>query len=341
MFGLSLVCASLILPLFQEEAPPAAATAQEPPPAMEELSYTSMLDRLHDYRWMVLMPRVGEGVASEDFVAQPGRTLRLEIEGPAVISRAWFSSPSGVVDFYLDGAEQPTLSWDLAECGQGQGPDYLVPPLAMALGSSWECHLPLPFAKSMTLEFTPSGLMPVRMQLDIRNFGEGLRFDSIDQSLLSAHQEQIERVARIVLSGEKPATMVKPDPFKVGSARHFEMTEDMVNDMGEYTWSLLGKGMVRWMELQFIHKVPPAEAEEMLRSMELAVELHVDSLAATGDEVFRVPLGDFFGSAPGVNPINSYPMAFDGQTGTLHFRLPIPFEDGMRLVITSDLKEFA
>lgn len=341
MFGIPIVCASLVLPLLQEAAPPAPADAQDSQPAMEVLAYSTMLERLHDYRWMVLMPRHGEGVLARDLVAQPGRTMRLEIAGPAAFTRLWFSSPSGVVHFYVDGAEEPSLSWDLAQCASGNGPAYLTPPLALALGNSWESHLPLPFAESMVMEYTPSGTAGVRVQLDIRNFGEALQFASVSESLLAENQAAIERVAEILTTGERPTTMVKPDPFKAGSARYFEMTPEMTNNMGEYTWALLGRGMVRWIELRFIHQVAPAEVEEMLRSLEMRVELHVDNLAGSGEEIFRVPLGDFFGSAPGAHPLNSYPMGLDGRTGTFHFRLPIPFEDGMRIVLSSDLEEYA
>ncbi|MFK5956819.1 MAG: DUF2961 domain-containing protein [Planctomycetota bacterium] len=339
MLGPSLLCASLLM-AFPQEPPPESSLL--PSPGMMEmkvdaLSYSDLLDRLHDYRWMLEAPRLGEGVHTEDRFVEPGATVRIKMTGPAIVSRLWMSSTLGTVNFYVDASETPTLTWDFAEFAANGIPSYLPSPLGMVLGTSWDSHLPLPFSQSMLVEYTAPKDRGVRLQVDRTDLGEGVVFEPISHALIEANLAHIKRVATIMQSGEKPETTMEHDPFMVGASRKVEWKEGDQIDLGEYRWTLLGSGTVRWMELTFIHKTPPAAMEEMLRGLELVVETNFEKLSQRkGDFLFRVPIGDFFGSAPGANPFYSYAVGLNAETGVFHFRLPMAFKKGMSIVVRSD-----
>ncbi|MDA1114703.1 MAG: DUF2961 domain-containing protein [Planctomycetota bacterium] len=345
MLGSSLVCAFLLMPLQQQEP----STIKVPRPTTgwmvdrgDALDYPDLLQRTHDYIWMLESPRPQEAEHFEDHFVEAGSTITLNWEGPSVISRLWMSATLGTVDFYVDGSEQPTLTWDFAKFAENGIPSYLPSPLGMVLGSSWDSHLPLPFNKSMEVRYTAPESLGVRLQVDCTNLGVGVSFPSVSQELLDTHLGEIKRTAEILTDGVKPETNNNKDPFMVGLSRYIEPTDADLMDIGEYRWTLLGKGMVRWMELTFIHQTPPAEVDEMLRSLEFSIEHNFDSLAQRGgDTVFRVPLGDFFGSGPGANPFYSYPVGLDATTGVFHFRMPIPFDHGISLVVKSSMKDAA
>lgn len=338
MSGSFLVCAGLLCSLSQEPA----ADLQQPSAmaAPEVLPYSTMLEWLHDYRWMIMEPRKGEGVESQTLILDPGAIQRIELEGPGAVSHLWLSSQEGKIRIYVDGADQPTLNWDLVAFAEHGMPQYLPNPLALPLGLGWDVHLPLPFASSMAVEFEAPAHLGMKVQLDVRDFGEGVVFDSVSEASLLKDLAQIERVAEIIRTGERPPSQVKPDPFKVGATRTQEVNPE-TGVSGEFFWFFRGKGMVRWLEITFIHKEGPAPVEEMLRGLKLRLEHHVEKPLQHGKVLLEVPLGDLFGSSLGANPFQSYAVGLDAQTGTFHLRLPIPFEDGMRLVITSDFPEYA
>lgn len=306
------------------------------------LEYPDLLRRTHDYIWMLEAPRAQEAVTTEDHFVEPGGTVRLKWEGPSVISRLWMSETMGTVNFYVDGSEEPSLTWDFAQFVRDGIPSYLPSPLGMVLGTSWDSHLPLPFNTSMVVEYTAPASRAVRLQVDCTNLGVGVSFPSVSRELLGTHLAEIKQTGEILTNGIKPPTNNVRDPFMVGTARNAERKETDVIDLGEYRWTLLGKGMVRWIELTFLHETPPAEVEEMLRNLEFCVELDFDKLAdRSGTPIFRVPLGDFFGSGPGANPFYSYPVGIDPETGVFYFRMPIPFDHGVSLVVKSNMKEAA
>lgn len=346
MLGSTLVYALLLMPVQEQQPPRTVKTPFSSTGLMversEALEYSDLLNRTHDFLWMLEAPRPQEAKHFEDHFVEAGETMTLKWEGPSVLSRLWMSSTLGTVNFYVDGSEQPTLTWDFAKFAQDGIPSYLPSPLGMVLGTSWDSHLPLPFNQSMVVKYTAPGSTGVRLQVDCTNLGVGVTFPSISQALLDANLAIIKNTGEILTMGINPPTNNKQDPFLVGAARYVKPKETDVLDIGDYRWTLLGKGMIRWMELTFIHANSPAEVDEMLRNLELIVEVNFDSLAQrSGDTMFRVPLGDFFGSGPGANPFYSYAVGLDGTTGVFHFRMPIPFEDGISLSVKSTMEEAA
>jgi len=335
------------MPVQQQQKEPSIDYFQRPPTGWmvdrsEKLDYPALLQRTHDYIWMLEAPRPMEGVTTEDRLVQPGESVSLNWSGPSVISRLWMSSTLGTVEFFVDGSEAATLTWDFADFVENGIPSYLPSPLGMVLGTSWDSHLPLPFNKSMMVKYTAPESTAVRLQVDCTNLGVGVSFPSVSKELLDQHLAVIKRTGEILTDGITPETNNKRDPFMVGSSRFVELAPDMTRDMGEYRWTLIGKGMVRWMELTFIHETSPAEVDEMLRSLELSIEMNFKTLVQyEGDVALRVPLGDFFGSGPGANPFYSYPIGLNAETGTFHLRLPIPFEDGMSIIVRSPFEEAA
>ena len=338
MSGSILVCTGLLSLLAQEPS----LDIQQPSAmaAPNQLSYSDMVGRLHDYRWMLQTPRAGEGVKSHDLILEAGETKRLELVGPAAITHLMLSSQAGKVRFFVDGEFKPTLNWDLEVFAKEGVPEYLPYPIGMPLGLAWDTHLPLPFVASMVVEFEAPAASGMRVQCDVRDFGEGMVFDSVSEAVLKKEVAAIARVAEILVTGEHPPSLAQPDPFKVGATR-MQAKNSETGHSGEYFWHFGGKGMLRWVEVTFIHKDPPAPVSEMLRGLEFRVEQGVASSVEEGEVLFRVPFGDFFGSSNGANPFQSYAVGLNAETSTFHMRLPIPYEDGMKLVISSEFTEYA
>jgi hypothetical protein len=316
-------------------------------PADEALDFAALVGRTADLDWMLEAPRPGEGVFehewSTDDAGPDSHTLLLE--GPGALSRLWLSSASGRLELEIDGVAVAVLPADLAAfaaTADDARPDWQKAPLMQVLGHGFTSYLPLPFATSCALRWVdaPAG---ARMQASVRRFGDGvavLGFTAEDLEQ-TASKRALRRSIRFLTGGENPAVPVMPAPFKVGAARlrSPEMPPTVTN--GEFRWPIVGHGIMRWFELDFIHKEAPAPSEEMLRSLVLRVELGSGDIEEPGDVLFEVPLGDFFGSAPGANPWLSPWLGYDIDRGVFYCRLPIPYEYGMKICVASDMTGFA
>lgn len=84
-------------------------------------------------------------------VEENGEAVMMEVDGPGCIYRLWSANPMGELRFYLDGATEPTYTFDFDGLFSGQHPPF-VKPLVYKRGaqmSASDCYLPIPFAKSI------------------------------------------------------------------------------------------------------------------------------------------------------------------------------------------------
>lgn len=316
-------------------------------PADEALDFAALVGRTADLDWMLEAPRPGEGVREYEWVPDEtgGGPPALRFEGPGAISRLWLSRATGSLEVQVDGVTVGVFPADLAafaSTATEARPDWQQAPLMQVLGHGFTSYLPLPFTSSCTLRWidAPAG---ARMQASVRRFGEGVAVRGFTAEDLeqTASKRALRRSIRFLTGGENPVVPVMPAPFKVGAARlRSPELPPSVTD-GEFRWPIVGHGIMRWFELDFIHKEAPAPSEEMLRSLVLRIELGSGDLETPGDVLFEVPLGDFFGSAPGANPWLSPWLGYDIDRGVFYCRLPIPYEYGMKICVSSDMTGFA
>ena len=115
MAGLSLFLLALLA------TPSAAAPQDDPasaPPAIpgafdSELSFKDLVERTYDPRWMLHAITEGEQVEEQSWSVDGNGHASVSIEGQGAVARIWLAQASGRIRIYADGAEQPSIDWDL------------------------------------------------------------------------------------------------------------------------------------------------------------------------------------------------------------------------------------
>jgi hypothetical protein len=221
----------------------------------------------------------------------------LETEGPGALVRIWSANPAGTLRIYLDGAAEPTLEADMADLLGGRV-SLFRPPFAYVSARGSNFYFPIAFARGCKVTMDSDGAF---YQVHYRSYPAGTPVESFSPSALPNLVPQMRRVAGAL---EHPARLVEAFP-----AQTFERRI-----------ALAGPGTLRELEV-----TPSRVDAEALRTAVLVVSVD-------GSETVRVPVGDFFGTGPGLNPFTSL-VAEVRADGALVSRWPMPFFESLEIAI--------
>lgn len=291
----------------------AAGAAQEP----AALDYPALLRRVVDGDWLWSPPRAGERCvqwssfdrASQKGPADPfawygnddrGNYLRIEerdgakefvlvdAEGPGCVARIWSANPSGTLHFDVDGAR--VWSVDFAALCGGKI-DGVPEPLAGMRGRGGNCHLPIPFVKSLKVSATAGDLyyhVDVA-RLDVaRSFAPGL---------LAAHGAAIDALCRGLPTAIPPFRTLVFAP----SARA----------------EIPARTVVQNFRVTLPAALERSRQLEIVRECELVVR-------CGAEETVRVPLADFFAAGSAWREHRTRFLAVAGAAGYCAFPMPMP-----------------
>jgi len=238
-----------------------------------------------------------------------------EADGPGYVARIWSANPKGTLRFRVDGAETPVLEVPFQELCRGDDPRFPAP-LAGIFGRGWNALVPLPFAESLLLTCTEKDFY---FQVDLHLLPPGTRTPSLSPDLLERHGAAIRRTAaELAARMDEPIPGPPTAPLAPGAtlARRFR-----------------GAGVVRRTTVSLAGLPDGARGAAVLRGLRLRIT--ADGAAAPQVDV---PLGDFFGSAPGLLPHRSALLAVEvaGDEAVLDARLPLPFADGLLVEVVNE-----
>jgi hypothetical protein len=303
------------------------AVQQEP----AQVGYEALVEGLIDMRWMCEAPREGERSLALDAVASDEPVELAQQGGPGVVGRVWCSRRDGVLRAWVDGAAAPALEWRLADFAAVPRDETLpASPLAGPLGLGWYSVVPISFAHSIRLGFTPDGGGEARLQADLRLLGAGVAVEAFGAQTLELHQRVLRRVARVIADDEHPAA-ARPNKT-VAEAK--QLQPDKISPAtpyydGTFYFPLRGSGMLRWWSIQLRDVDDPAARDAILRALTVRVETGTDLDSEAGRECFEIPLGDLFGADGARDPYGNYLTGMRAD-GTFVWRLPMPYEKHLK-----------
>lgn len=254
----------------------------------------------------------GQYVRSEQ---HEGRTehVMLDAKGPGAIVRLWSANPNGTLRLYLDGSAAPALEGELSrllnarEGGDNAGADNAAPlipaPLAVGTSRGFNLYFPIPFSRSCKLTIEGGDPTHLYYAVDYRTYAPGTPVQSFDRARLEPLRPQIERVARHLStpSGEGIWPQ-QTQPFHTTLAPGASVV--LADLRGERAIT------------QLVARVAPEVSEPSLRALVLR-------LSFDGAQTVEAPLGDFFGSAPGLNPFEALPLGVtEGREMWSHWVMP-------------------
>ncbi|MBN2207098.1 MAG: DUF2961 domain-containing protein [Candidatus Aminicenantes bacterium] len=254
-----------------------------------------------------------------------GRTEHVlaDLAGPGAVTRFWSANPdrTNTVRFYFDGEARPRVEVPFASLFTGTTPPF-GPDFSYISGGGGNLYYPLPFASSLKITAEESD-RPLRLYYEIghRAYPSGTPVETFDPGRSERWAGLQARVARLLAAPEPapaprgaewivrrlavpPGETRSLDPVR-GEKAVFEWSARVLGAREEGAWN------------------DPERAHNALRFLVLDVRFDGERSVAT-------PLGDFFGSGPGINPYENLFFTVDG-TGRMTSRLLMPFRDMMEL----------
>ncbi|HKP58149.1 MAG TPA: glycoside hydrolase family 172 protein [Polyangiales bacterium] len=274
--------------------------------------YTSELATSFDRNSLTARPDEPNWFANRDFAKASidPATVLIDVKGPGVVTRIWSANPSGVLRIYLDGATEPSLEAPFKSLLSGAVEPFAAP-YAFEAGGGFNLYFPIAFQSGCRIT-VGSDAQRLYYHVDYRRYTEGTPIETYSKDALAAASCQLARTAQHLSSTQPPLPAAETFTLTVTPGQR--ATHDLV--------AAASGSVVRELRIY-----PSRSDPEALRGTLL--ELQFD-----GEPTVQVPLGDFFGTGPGLLPVNSQPVSVDVERGVLIARWPMPFRERARLSLS-------
>ncbi len=271
---------------------------------------------------------VGQYVRTETNDGRKEHVLA-DLKGPGAVTRFWSANPTkdNVTRFYFDGETQPRIEVPLKELFSGNikmfGPDF-----SYVSGTGGNLYYPLPYANSLKItieEKENEKRFRLYYEINYRTYEAGAVVETIDPKKASTWEDLQIQVAQAM---SRPNSAAAPEGSRWISRRLTIAPGTTYNlpavhgEKAVYNWSarvLNTRESLKWDD--------PERAHNAYRF--LILEFSFD-----GEKSIETPLGDFFGSAPGINPYENLFFTVD-ESGRMMSRLLMPFRESMHLSLTN------
>ena len=234
--------------------------------------------------------------------AERSEGVMLDVDGPGAVVRIWSANPAGVLRVYLDGEERPALVRRTKAWLAGNG--GVPPPLAEETAHGFSSFAPIPYARHCKI--TCDAPKDLYYHVDYRTYAPETSVQSFDVHDLETQRAVLEKTC---------AELLRP----VGGGHELGFTYSMTRDdpHGQLLAPLpeTSNGPRAISEIRFT-----IEAKDVA----LALRQTILHMRFDGEETVTCPLGDFFASAPGLNPFSSFPITIDAA-GDLRCRFVMPY----------------
>lgn len=297
-----------------------------PADATERVGISDLLERMTDLRALAEAPAPGERLlrfssadpnfrGNLDFGwylrADGAESVLADVEGPGAIVRIWSANPEGTLRIYVD-AETPALEADFDALLRGAVLPFAYP-FAGVRGRGGNLYFPIPFERRCRVTIESARSDSLYYHVEARRFPAGTRVSPFSPAALEAADPAVERTARALEAATEPGAPTITAADAVEAGRPLSVRLD-------------GPAAVR--ELRVTFDAPPSR--EALRGLVLEARWDGET-----EPSVLVPLGDFFGTAPGVNPYRSLPLEVRSD-GVLISRWYMPFERSAEIAVRNE-----
>jgi len=294
-----------------------------PATAGERLTYVDLINRLTDLEHLATLPAPGEKCAqwssydrrseydraSGKYInwsangdgtgiirKENGRLVFAEMEGPGVIWRIWSAqAKEGHVKIYLDGADEPAVDLPFEGYFNCKNEPFTRPALVHTTARGLNCYVPIPFQKSCRI--VGEGDWGRYYHFTYTTYPEGTILPTFKRNLSDDESRALDKANEILTrSGINPAgrrqdeVTIEAEPLTVAPGATATVTR------------LKGKRAITTLMAHIDLPESPKD-RDILRELVLRIYWDGESKPSV-----CAPLGDFFGTAPGVNRYKSLPL---------------------------------
>ena len=250
-----------------------------------------------------------------------------EHNGPGAIVRMWSANPGGRLwRIYIDGADEPEIEFSGKDLLGGE-----VKPWGKAfserraMGANF--IFPIPFSKSIKVTVAhrddkegSKGPM-MYYHVDLLLFNEETDVKPFSMKEMKGLQTKIDEVAQIISN---------PDKMKIREDEKHEIAISLASGASGELIKLSGQKAIQ--KIEFTIKSGPGALDEILGKTLFNINWDDEKGSAV-----NVPLGDFFGTSPGANDMESLPVSVkETQDGAmLTARWVMPFKENAVITFTN------
>ena len=255
-----------------------------------------------------------------------GLYLIADVKGPGAVVRGWSAGMDGELKAYLDGSDTPFF--------EGSGYDFMArKSVSLLKGANSQSgyedafcqqdadYMPIPFAKSFRVTWQGNIQRLHFYHLEIRQYKPGTKVVSFDPVNDPAkYSDMLRQVADYLTN-----------PNLNAEGKRQEVTVDIEPDK-TWEWETPEphrSGAIAGFTLNIMTKDTKAAWRGTL--------LHIAFDGAHKPQVDS-PAGDFFGSAVGLNPFNSLPMAAS-EEGSMTCRFVMPYREKAKITLFNSTDE--
>ena len=228
----------------------------------------------------------------------------MDADGPGAIVRFWSANPKdgGKVKIYLDHQNSPAIETSLQDFLGGKVAPF-VSPLCGERSRGWNCYFPIPYAEHCKVTITEGNIYYI---IDYRTYGENTPVQTFTMAEAESLSQKIQDIAAVL------ATPSRATDTKQGALTEYDITL-APNAFESITRP--GPGAI----YRITCKIAAENVEEALRGCVASVSFDGRSPGVLA------PVGDFFSTAPGINPYQSLPSGVL-EDGTLYSHWVMPFK---------------
>lgn len=241
----------------------------------------------------------------------------VEMDGPGVIWRIWSAQPgNGNINFYFDGEETPSYSRPFRQFFEQICDDVSpagFPSLMPKLSGGYNSFFPIPFNKGIKITFS-------------KDWGKYYHF-----TYSKVPSDEILPNFSDLLSKEGLIAVAELDRKLYARGELFfdnKFLEDCVIAKGsEFTIQKNGAGVINYLGFEFDYEsYAPSDLEEILRNTLLKIYWDQEKTPSVS-----VPIGDFFGTAPGYNQFKTLVNGVSEKR--MYAKWYMPYSEGYKIVL--------
>ncbi|MGE5611293.1 MAG: glycoside hydrolase family 172 protein [Bacillota bacterium] len=240
--------------------------------------------------------------------------VMMDATGPGAIVRIWSANPNGTLRIYIDGNETPVIETPMSELLGGKYPG-LPRPIAGEYSKGWNLYFPIPYAKSCKVTSDKGDFY---YHVNYRTYEPGTKVVSFTADQIKSLEKEIAKLGeRLASPRGNPADMAgQAQPYSI----HLEPGESMTSD------ELTGPMAIARVTM----KVSASDRDAALRGVILKGTFD-------GEQTIETPVGDLFGSAPGINAYASLPLGMT-KDGEMYCHWFMPFKTSAVFAMTNTSK---
>lgn len=241
----------------------------------------------------------------------------VELEGSGVIWRVWSAKPEqGNINFYFDGEQQPSYSRPFKRFFEQLTDDVSpagFPSLAPKLSGGYNSYIPIPFKDGIKITFSKEWGMYYHFTYSL-----------FEQEDLPSFKEVVSKEGLLLLAEVDRALYARGDTYDIDCDK---VSIDFAKEAIQ-SFELSHSGAITYLGVETNLEDFSLESQKtILRETLLTIYWDKQEQPAV-----EVPLGDFFGSAPGYNLVKS--LALGMTEKRMYANWFMPFSDGAKVIFS-------